>query len=106
MILPSSSKSQTQLDSSRCQFGIEDSLDQQLLRERLRIRKWKKSLQAGLRTGVLAALQEDWSSVPSTDMGQLTTTSNSSSRESVALFWPPQGPALTCAHKHTHKINL
>ena len=40
--------------------------------------------------GALAALAEDLSSIPSTHIGQFTTTWNSGTRGSDALFWAPQ----------------
>lgn len=55
----------------------------------------------------LAALAENQGSVPSTHVGWLTTTCNSSSRLSD-LFSPPNAPAHT-SHTystiHTKKIN-
>lgn len=44
-----------------------------------------------------AALPEDLSLIPSTNVGQLTTLPNSRSRESDILFW------LSEAHTHMHR---
>jgi hypothetical protein len=52
------------------------------------------------RTG--SVLTEDPSLVPSTLVWQLTTTSNSGSRGSCILFWPPGGAALTDTLTPTH----
>ena len=47
------------------------------------------------------ALTEDPSSIPSTDLRQLTTISNSNSRGCDALFWPLRA-LHSCAHTYTH----
>ena len=52
--------------------------------------------------GLIAALAEDLSSLPSAHARWLTASSNSSSKGSSALFWPPSVPALVCVYPHTY----
>jgi hypothetical protein len=46
----------------------------------------------------LAAPAEDLSLVPSTHVGQITTTCNSGSRRPDALFWSPRAPGTGLVH--------
>lgn len=50
----------------------------------------------------VAVLSGDTHSVPSIHTRRLTTTGNSSSKASRALFWPPGGPPLTYAPQQTY----
>jgi hypothetical protein len=51
---------------------------------------------------MLAALV-DLSSDPTTHIGQLTMTSDSSSRGSNMFFWLPWIPTHVCIYAHRHK---
>jgi hypothetical protein len=52
-----------------------------------------------------SALEKDPSSVPEC-IRYLTTTYNSNSRESNAVFWTPWVPTQTCAHIYTYKLKV
>lgn len=55
----------------------------------------------GLAVRVHTILSENWSSIPSAQVRQHTTTCNLSFRGSDAFFWTLQAPALMCAQTHT-----
>lgn len=58
--------------------------------------KMAKRLQA------LVALVKDDNSVPTTNIKQLTPSSNSSSKKLSILFWPQNTCACMCANTHTY----
>lgn len=51
---------------------------------------------------VHTALAEDLNMIPSTHVQKLMTASNSSSKESDILFWPPEVPILSCTSPYRH----
>lgn len=52
---------------------------------------------------VILTLQEDWSLLPTSSVGQLTATCVSSSRESNTFFFLVFMGTCTCVHTHTKK---
>lgn len=63
-----------------------------------------KTKGGGCRDGAFDALTQDWSLVPSPDIG-FTTAHNSSSRRSDAHFWSLQVPGRHMIHRHTCRQN-